>query len=156
MCIFIDQYYGLGWLYIVVIFFRRLVNPLWVYLLGFYTTYAIYFQVWWNHVSFRDLSTSVKAVCAWRMPNTLEISLFTTYKLLYSCFAMWIFNDVTNFRLHSSYFTKQSVYHLDHIIRGFTPHMLYIDIKSLGWLQLSKPLGWLDYLFLDYMLGLFN
>ena len=125
MCIFIDQYYGLGWLYILVIF-RTIDKSLWVYLLGFYTTYAIYFQVWWNHVSSRDLSTSVKAVCAWRMPNTLEISLFTAFKLLYSCFAMWIFNNVANFRLHSSYFTKQSVYHSDHVIwRIHTAYAIY-------------------------------
>ena len=126
-------------------FSRRLVNPLWVYLLGFYTTYAIYFQVWWNHVSFRDLSTSVKAVCAWRMPNTLEISLFTIYKLLYSYFAisLIIFYKAVGISLGSYY----SGIHTAYAIYWYQVTWLTIIIKNHSMVGL-----FISY----YMLSLFS
>ena len=136
MCTFIDQYYDLGWLYILVIF-RTIDKSLWVYLLGFYTTYAIYFQVWWNHVSSRDLSTSVKAVCAWRMPNTLEISLFTTYKLLYSYFAisLIIFYKAVGISLGSCYL--EDSHRICYIL--ISSHLVDYDYQnhSVGWIIYS-------------------
>ena len=94
-------------------------------------------HVWWNHVSSRDLSTSVKAVCAWRMPNTLEISLFTIYKLLYSYFAisLIIFYKAVGISLGSCYL--EDSHRICYIL--ISSHLVDYDYQnhSVGWIIYS-------------------